>query len=1361
MAARTLLDEVELPQAQCVAEDDAHVLAQHAVPALEGDFLQRLERRASRVSVAGVLTGAGAREGLGRLRKQLRAAAPVDFVADITTATRVGRVLIEALEVRELAGKPERWEYALTLREYQAAPAPVTKEPPAPPPEPEEPREPDVTTGTLLVEVVMEGDPSWNPAEATVTTTGLKGPDAGTERTLADRAGNVWTADGLHAGEFRARASVGPAGARTAFATATVEAGKKVRVLLTLPAQPAAAVAKAFVVHFRIDNAFVEPCMREVLRRAVAFGNTAGEGLGDRLLIVGHTDRTDVQGYNQPLSERRARAVHAFLTFGRDPEGAVAEWDALRREPKPGKKRLAEDGWGAREYQWMLQDLGFYPGRIDGDHGPMTDDAVRAFRCARGLPPGTKVDDAVWDALIRAYLGQDGFNVPPDRFFPNCAAEPLKWLGCGELDPTDPPGVATEQAHRPYRRVELLFIRGAALPCKVPEPVTFRSPKTDSVGTNWCLGPGDAANPCCFLTRVAPAPPKLRVQPAEPGTVEVAGTLVREVEKPDGTVDTVPVPDRKVVLITADGHYKDGELASGEPKPAKTDKEGKFAFPGQPAGVYTLEVLPGPDGKPVLARVDGQEGPVEGAVVCKRLTPDDGALDVIIVRDPPLREIRLPVAVHLMTVLDPTTRRARSRVTDAFETRDQQTTVTQAAAAAALRVVNRIWGRARVRFEAPDVVRETYAFTGPDPMESTEFQQVLLDRCGYPGAVNVFFVGEVKAGQTGRPAVEAALSASPEEREAAGSLPGAPAGVALGDRAVAADGTETAIGAIQRVQLLAHGLGHFLTLPELDASAPNALRLMREGVTDGVNRRLEESEVTRARASQGAAADCVPLRLKVAGAVVIGGSLNNRFLVVVDPASPPAVAVDAEIPDAMLDPKRGTLVMAGGAPGATDRQRTVSTAAAGPPVEVTATYMPAGGGTPTVRRVFIHVVASALRIVSPTPVPAGNLFRRTGPGPPIVIVAVLAPPLFCVPEALVAWEKGDATPDPLLRTVPRTKVDRTTVRATVAGITRELTVTVFDVALVENTAPFETPITHAVIEGVLNSERKAFDPPGTIPARAASLFRVRVDLPGHAGTLAAKLTSDASGAGPLELVLPASAAGVLLSAPSILVIPVAIPRADVVPKDAARTQVIQAVAEGKLTLDVGGPLAGLGKREVPVKGPIIKLCTVTIKGASPSPARDLEIANRVWAQAGLEVRVSGRMEHEDDTLLEVDSTETLSQATPEEIKLCQVKRPDCAEALMCYYAETNTAGFRGVAFGGRNCMHVFESATKYTFMHELGHAIGEPHDTDKAVANPTPEQKANAMYWTSTTLPDNPNEVLITPAQYDRMRTGKHVTLLG
>jgi hypothetical protein len=127
-----LLDGVELPLAQCIDAEDVQVVVRHAVPGLDGGVLQRTGRRAARVAVTGVVAGADALGRLETLRDRVRGADPVDFVADVATAVRVTRVRVEALDVREVAGKPERWEYAFLLREHQDPPPVMETDPPEP-----------------------------------------------------------------------------------------------------------------------------------------------------------------------------------------------------------------------------------------------------------------------------------------------------------------------------------------------------------------------------------------------------------------------------------------------------------------------------------------------------------------------------------------------------------------------------------------------------------------------------------------------------------------------------------------------------------------------------------------------------------------------------------------------------------------------------------------------------------------------------------------------------------------------------------------------------------------------------------------------------------------------------------------------------------------------------------------------------------------------------------------------------------------------------------------------------------------------------------------------------------------------------
>ncbi|NDJ19003.1 hypothetical protein [Myxacorys almedinensis] len=127
--AQPMLGEVELQLVQNIIADEDQVLNLHSIPALEGDFFQKLGRRISRITLTGVITGTEAGEGLTTLREKFRAAEPVSFVADIATATKLDQVVIEAMDVRELAGKPERFEYALTLREFIASPQSLQEQP--------------------------------------------------------------------------------------------------------------------------------------------------------------------------------------------------------------------------------------------------------------------------------------------------------------------------------------------------------------------------------------------------------------------------------------------------------------------------------------------------------------------------------------------------------------------------------------------------------------------------------------------------------------------------------------------------------------------------------------------------------------------------------------------------------------------------------------------------------------------------------------------------------------------------------------------------------------------------------------------------------------------------------------------------------------------------------------------------------------------------------------------------------------------------------------------------------------------------------------------------------------------------------
>lgn len=619
-----MVDDVELQHVQKVEAEDQQILAQHGVPALEGDFLQDLGRRVTRLTLTGVITGPDAGEQLKTLRLKFRNAEPVTFVSDIATATTVDKVLIEEFGVRELAGKPARFEFQLTLREFKPPPATEEEEPPPPPPP--SPPPPSVETGTLVVTVTVEGEPDFDFSKVTVTVEGTK--DDGTELsplTLANRAENVWTEQNMVLGSFTVRAVVTEEPAMSGTAQTAVRAGQTAPAQINL--QPGAIIATTFVVHFRFDNSFIEPCMREVLDQVAQH---AADNTGEKILIVGHTDKTGSDRYNQSLSERRARSVFAYLNFKNNQLNAEAEWKDLRQRATGALPQL-RDTWGTRQYQYMLQSLSFYPGTIDGDHGPLTDDAVRTFRAAKRLPPGTTVNDDVWDALIHDYLSQTSHTIPTGQFLRNakdpCDGGTLRWLGCGEEDPLPLPQPPTANAHRQYRRAEMLFVNATALSCEVPQPDTFNLPTAGAVNSTWCLGPGNAARHCCFATRNCPSasPGQWCITPFETGSFVVKGKMVFE--------DNSPAPDIPYILIAPDGEFMDGEVVSGsrhgEGNVGRTRADGTFDYPAKPkaSGTFTMEIQ-----KPFIARLEGEpQSAAKGSVVCKRM---DGSSDFNIVIRP-------------------------------------------------------------------------------------------------------------------------------------------------------------------------------------------------------------------------------------------------------------------------------------------------------------------------------------------------------------------------------------------------------------------------------------------------------------------------------------------------------------------------------------------------------------------------------------------------------------------------------------------------------------------------------------------------------------------------------------------------------
>jgi len=115
---RPMLDDLELPQVQEIRTHDLRALAEHKPPGMSGSLLQNLGRRPTVLLLWGVASGPEARDFITSLEDKFRAAQPVPFTADIASDTGLETVRIADLKLDDLAGRPDRFTYILTLRQH-------------------------------------------------------------------------------------------------------------------------------------------------------------------------------------------------------------------------------------------------------------------------------------------------------------------------------------------------------------------------------------------------------------------------------------------------------------------------------------------------------------------------------------------------------------------------------------------------------------------------------------------------------------------------------------------------------------------------------------------------------------------------------------------------------------------------------------------------------------------------------------------------------------------------------------------------------------------------------------------------------------------------------------------------------------------------------------------------------------------------------------------------------------------------------------------------------------------------------------------------------------------------------------------
>lgn len=115
---RPMLDDLELPQVQEIVTHDLRNLAEHKPPGMEGSLLQNLGRRPTHLVLWGVAVGPEALSFVEKLDEKFRAGKPVPYTADIIADAEIEQIIIDDVQWQEVAGKPQRFAYVLTLREY-------------------------------------------------------------------------------------------------------------------------------------------------------------------------------------------------------------------------------------------------------------------------------------------------------------------------------------------------------------------------------------------------------------------------------------------------------------------------------------------------------------------------------------------------------------------------------------------------------------------------------------------------------------------------------------------------------------------------------------------------------------------------------------------------------------------------------------------------------------------------------------------------------------------------------------------------------------------------------------------------------------------------------------------------------------------------------------------------------------------------------------------------------------------------------------------------------------------------------------------------------------------------------------------
>jgi len=101
----------------------------HAVPGLNGEYVQDLGRPGVCICIRGIFYGDTASDDLKTLRGHLLDRTPVDFLCELTGQGYFTQVVVDGLSVAQRAGQPDEFDFACVVTEYVPPPPPPAANP--------------------------------------------------------------------------------------------------------------------------------------------------------------------------------------------------------------------------------------------------------------------------------------------------------------------------------------------------------------------------------------------------------------------------------------------------------------------------------------------------------------------------------------------------------------------------------------------------------------------------------------------------------------------------------------------------------------------------------------------------------------------------------------------------------------------------------------------------------------------------------------------------------------------------------------------------------------------------------------------------------------------------------------------------------------------------------------------------------------------------------------------------------------------------------------------------------------------------------------------------------------------------------